>query len=325
MIKNLLKNEKYTFLVTGGAGFIGSNICEELIKLNQKVICLDNFSSGSPENISKLENSNNFTLLNMDIRNLDDCILASKNVDYIIHLAAFNGVFNSINNIIQYEENNVIGTLNIFEAGKINNVKKIVYASSSSVYGKIENGYCSIGEENEVISPYALTKYTCENYSRLYSEYFNIQIVGLRYFNVYGPKQRKSGNSIAVIPRFINSIMNNDEVVIYGNGKQKRDFTYIGNVTQATILACLSGKSKIYNVGCGETHTVLEILNTICRLLNKNPKVIFKNKRLGDIQNSFADITITKEELNYVPNLDLEKNILKTIQYYIRKSNTKND
>ena len=124
MIKNLLKNEKYTFLVTGGAGFIESNICEELIKLNQKVICLDNFSSGSPENISKLENSNNFTLLNMDIRNLDDCILASKNVDYIIHLAAFNGVFNSINNIIQYEENNVIGTLNIFEAAKINNVKK---------------------------------------------------------------------------------------------------------------------------------------------------------------------------------------------------------
>lgn len=110
--------------------------------------------------------------------------------------------------------------------------------------------------------------------------------------------------------------MNNDEVVIYGNGKQKRDFTYIGNVTQATILACLVGKSKIYNVGCGETHTVLEILNTICKLLNKNPKVIFKNKRLGDIQNSFADITITKEELNYVPNLDLEKNILKTIQYY---------
>ena len=228
------------FLVTGGAGFIGSNLCEAILNKGCKVRCLDNFSTGKRENIEGLLQNANFTLIEGDIRNLETCIEATKNVDYVLNQAAWGSVPRSIAMPLLYEEINIRGTLNMLEASRQNKVKKFVYASSSSVYGDEPNLPKVEGREGNLLSPYALTKRVDEEYAKLYTKLYGLDTIGLRYFNVFGRRQDPLGFYAAVIPKFVKQIMKGEQPIINGDGKHSRDFTYIDNVIEANLKACLS-------------------------------------------------------------------------------------
>ena len=233
------------FLVGGGAGFIGSNICEALVNRGYTVRCLDNLSTGKYENIEPLTNLVNFTFIKGDIRDLDTCMEAMQGVTYVMNQAAWGSVPRSIEMPLLYEEINIRGTLNMMEAARQNHVKKFVYASSSSVYGDHPVLPKKEGQEGNVISPYALTKKVDEEYGRLYKELYGLDTYGLRYFNVFGRRQDPDGAYAAVIPKFIKQLLHDEVPTINGDGRQSRDFTYIDNVIEANMKACLaSGESK---------------------------------------------------------------------------------
>ena len=225
------------FLVTGGAGFIGSNICEALVNMGYTVRCLDNLSTGKYENIEPLVGKDNFTFIKGDIRELDTCMEATKGVDYVMNQAAWGSVPRSIEMPLLYEEINIRGTLNMMEASRQNGVKKFVYASSSSVYGNTPTLPKKEGQEGKVISPYALTKKVDEEYGRLYKELYGLDTYGLRYFNVFGRRQDPNGMYAAVIPKFIKQLLHGEVPTINGDGKQSRDFTYIDNVIEGNLRA----------------------------------------------------------------------------------------
>lgn len=317
-------------LVTGGAGFIGANLCEVLLQKKNTVICLDNFSTGKRENISSFLENTNFKLIEGDIRNLEDCMLAASGVDYVLHQAALGSVPRSIKDPITTNDVNVSGFLNMLVAARDNNVKRFVYAASSSTYGdseslpKVEN---VIGKP---LSPYAVTKYVNELYADVFSKTYGLETIGLRYFNVFGRKQDANGAYAAVIPKFINQLMSLESPVINGDGTYSRDFTYIENVIQANLLSLLAGKAavnEVYNVAFGDRNTLVDLTSSLKELLSEyNPKIkniemIYGPNREGDIPHSHADISKAKKMLNYNPMFSLSEGLKESIHWYWKNLN----
>ena len=312
-------SEGSVFLVSGGAGFIGSNICDALIDMGYTVRCLDDLSTGKYENIEHLEGNDRFTFIKGDIRNLDTCMEACKDVDYVLNQAAWGSVPRSIEMPLLYEEINIRGTLNMMEAARKCGVKKFVYASSSSVYGDSTTLPKKEGQEGKVISPYALTKKVDEEYGRLYKELYGLDTYGLRYFNVFGRRQDPNGMYAAVIPKFIKQLLHGEVPTINGDGKQSRDFTYIDNVIEANLRACQASSEaagQAYNIGAGGRLFLNDIYSYLCKALDKDVEPIYGPARKGDVRDSNADISKARELLGYDPEYDFEKGIALAIDWY---------
>ena len=307
------------FLVTGGAGFIGSNLVEKILDLGYKVRCLDDLSTGNIENIEPFFKDNNFEFIQGDIRNYETCFKACKNVSYVLHQAAWGSVPRSIEMPLLYEEINIKGTLNMLEASRQNNVKKFVYASSSSVYGDEETLPKVEGREGNLLSPYAVTKKVNEYYGKLYKRLYNLDTYGLRYFNVFGRRQDPNGAYAAVIPKFIKQLLNDEAPTIHGDGKQSRDFTYIDNVIDANLKACLASSESsgtVFNIAAGGRDYLIDIYHELNKVLNKDIEPIFGPSRPGDIKHSNADITKAKNMLNYNPKHNFKKGLNMAIEWY---------
>ena len=307
------------FLVTGGAGFIGSNLCEAITDMGYQVRCLDDLSTGKQENVDLLADRPNYTFIKGDIRDLDTCMEACKGVDYVLNQAAWGSVPRSIAMPLLYEEINIHGTLNMMEAARQNGVKKFVFASSSSVYGdhpvlpKVE------GQEGNLLSPYALTKRVDEEYGKLYKKLYGLDTYGLRYFNVFGRRQDPDGAYAAVIPKFIKMLLHDEVPTINGDGKQSRDFTYIDNVIEANLKACLApseAAGNAFNVAYGGREYLIDIYYDLCKALGKNIEPNFGPDRAGDIKHSNADISKAKKRLGYDPDYDFTKGIALAIDWY---------
>lgn len=317
-IKYILPKEA-VFLVTGGAGFIGSNLCEAILKLGYVVRCLDNLSTGKRENISTFINNNNFSFIQGDIRSFETCNKACEGVDYILHQAAWGSVPKSIEMPLLYEDINITGTLNMMEAARKNGIKKFVYASSSSVYGDEPSLPKKEGREGNLLSPYAITKRVNEEYGKIYSKLYGLDTYGLRYFNVFGKNQDPNNVYAAVIPRFIKELLNDEVSTIYGDGKQSRDFTYIKNVIDANLKACIASKDaagEVFNIANGGRVYLIDVYRYLCKTLNKNINIIFGSDRIGDIKHSNADITKAQSMLGYNPEWSFEQGINLTIEWY---------
>lgn len=307
------------FLVTGGAGFIGSNLCEAITDMGYQVRCLDNLSTGKQENVDFLMNRGNYTFVKGDIRDLDTCMEACKGVDYVLNQAAWGSVPRSIEMPLLYEEINIRGTLNMMEAARQQGVKKFVFASSSSVYGdhpvlpKVE------GQEGNLLSPYALTKRVDEEYGKLYKKLYGLDTYGMRYFNVFGRRQDPDGAYAAVIPKFIRQLLRGEVPTINGDGKQSRDFTYIDNVIEANLKACLASSEaagQAFNIAYGGREYLIDIYYDLCKALGKNVEPNFGPDRAGDIKHSNADISKAKKLLGYDPDYDFAKGIALAIEWY---------
>ncbi len=310
-----------TFLVTGGAGFIGSNLCEALLTKGYRVRCFDNLSTGKRENVALFLGNPNYTFIKGDIRDFSSCMEACKNIDYVLHQAAYGSVPRSIENPLLYEEINIKGTLNMLEAARQNRVKKFVYASSSSVYGDDTNLPKLEGREGALLSPYALTKRANEEYGKLYTKLYHLETYGLRYFNVFGKRQDPNGDYAAVIPRFIKLLLEDEAPTIHGDGTQSRDFTYIENVIEANLKACqASGEAagQCYNIAFGETENLLEVYQKLNQALGKELQPIFGPPRQGDIKHSNADISKARRLLGYEPSWSFQEGLAEAIDWYKR-------
>ncbi|MEN8777111.1 MAG: SDR family oxidoreductase [Polaribacter sp.] len=321
---NIVLSEK-KILVTGGAGFIGSNLCEALLEKNNQVVCLDNFSTGKRENIAPFLKNPNFTLLEGDIRNLNDCINATKNVDFVLHQAALGSVPRSIKDPITSNDVNVSGFLNMLVASRDNGVKRFVYAASSSTYGDSEALPKVEGKIGNPLSPYAITKYVNELYASVFSKTYGLETIGLRYFNVFGKRQDPNGAYAAVIPKFISQFINLESPVINGDGSYSRDFTFIENIVQINLLSLVAGKNavnKVYNAAFGNRNTLNDLVIYLKDNLSVlNPEIgkvsiIYGDTRVGDIPHSHADISKAKKYLNYKPEFSLQKGLEKSIKWY---------
>lgn len=320
--KGIEFEEDSLFLVTGGAGFIGSNLCEAILKLGYRVRCLDDLSIGKQENIDLFIDNENYEFIKGDIRDYETCLDATSGVDYVLHQAAWGSVPRSVEMPLTYNDINIKGTLNILEASRENNVKKVVYASSSSVYGDEETLPKVEGKEGNVLSPYALTKSVDEKYAKLYSDLYGLDTYGLRYFNVFGRRQDPDGAYAAVIPKFIKLLLNDERPTINGDGKQSRDFTYIENVIEANLKA-LKADSKYsgeaFNIAFGGREYLNDIYSLLAELLDKkNIKPIYGPDRVGDIKHSNADISKAKRLLGYDPDWSFEKGIREAIEWYVK-------
>lgn len=317
--QDIVFDKDSVFLVSGGAGFIGSNICEALIGLGYTVRCLDDLSTGKYENIEHLTENERFTFIKGDIRNLDTCLETTKGVDYVMNEAAWGSVPRSIEMPLLYEEINIRGTLNMMEASRQNGVRKFVYASSSSVYGDSTTLPKKEGQEGKVISPYALTKKVDEEYGRLYKELYGLDTYGLRYFNVFGRRQDPNGMYAAVIPKFIKQLLHGEVPTINGDGMQSRDFTYIDNVIEANMRACQASSEaagQAFNIGAGGRLFLNDIYKYLCEALGKDVEPIHGPNRKGDVRDSNADISKARELLGYNPEYDFEKGIAIAIDWY---------
>ena len=308
-----------TFLVTGGAGFIGSNLCEAILSMGYTVRCMDNLSTGKYENIEPFLVNPRFTFLKEDIRELEACMEAVKGVDYVLNQAAWGSVPRSIEMPLLYEEINIRGTLNMMEASRQNHVKKFVYASSSSVYGDHPVLPKKEGQEGKLLSPYALTKHVDEEYGRLYKVLYGLDTYGMRYFNVFGRRQDPEGAYAAVIPKFIKQLMNGETPTINGDGRQSRDFTYVDNVIEANLKACLApseAAGEAFNIGAGGREYLIDVYYELCRALGKDVEPNYGPDRAGDIKDSNADISKARELLGYDPEYDFAKGIALAIDWY---------
>lgn len=317
--KDLKFPEDSKFLVTGGAGFIGSNLCEAILKLGYNVRCLDNFSTGKRENIEPFLSNPRFELVEGDIRDLDTCMKACEGVDYVSHQAAWGSVPRSIEMPLLYEDINIGGTLNMLEAARQNGVKRFVYASSSSVYGDEPNLPKREDRVGKVLSPYALTKKTDEEYARLYTTLYGLETVGFRYFNVFGRRQDPHGYYAAVIPKFLKALISGETPTINGDGMQSRDFTYIENVIEANLkglLAPSEAAGEAFNVAYGGQVYLIDLYNKLCELLGVDIKPNFGPDRAGDIKHSNADISKAQKLLSYNPDYSFEKGIVEAIEWY---------
>ncbi len=307
------------FLVTGGAGFIGSNLAERLLEMGAVVRVLDNLSTGKRENMKSFENHENFTFIEGDIRDLDTCFKATEGVDYVLNQAAWGSVPRSIEEPLLYEEINIRGTLNMMEASRRNGVKRFVYASSSSVYGDHPVLPKREGEEGNLLSPYALTKAVDELYGKIYTSLYGLETVGLRYFNVFGRRQDPDGAYAAVIPKFIKMLLTGERPVINGDGRQSRDFTYIDNVVEANLKSCFAPKEacgEAFNVAYGGRDYLIDIYYTLCELLGIELEPVFGPDRPGDIKHSNADISKARTLLGYDPEYDFASGIRLAIEWY---------
>jgi UDP-N-acetylglucosamine 4-epimerase len=317
--KELKFPKESVFLVTGGAGFIGSNLCEAILDMGCTVRCLDNLSTGRKENVEEMQSRQGYKFINGDIRDLDTCLQACEGVDYVLHQAAWGSVPRSIEMPLFYANNNIIGTANMLEAATKCGVKKFVYASSSSVYGDEPNLPKKEGIEGHLLSPYAVTKRVCEEYARQYFLYYDLDTYGLRYFNVFGRRQDPNGAYAAVIPRFLKLLINDQAPTINGDGKQSRDFTYIDNVIEANLKACLASKEaagQAYNIAYGGREYLIDIYYTLTDVLGKHIEPIFGPDRKGDIRHSNADISKARKLLGYDPEYDFAAGIKLAIDWY---------
>ncbi len=319
--KNLNFNKDTVFLVTGGAGFIGSNLCEAILKLGYKVRCLDDLSTGKQENIDIFLGNPNYEFVKGDIKDFDTCIKATKGIDYVLNQAAWGSVPRSIEMPLFYCANNITGTLNMLEASRQNGVKKFVYASSSSVYGDEPELPKKEGIEGNLLSPYAVTKRCDEEWAKQYTKHYGLDTYGLRYFNVFGRRQDPNGAYAAVIPKFIKLLLNDERPTINGDGRQSRDFTYIENVIEANLKACLApheAAGEAYNIAYGGREYLIDIYYTLTKALGKDIEPIFGPDRAGDIKHSNADISKARKLLGYNPEWDFNKGIKEAIDWYIR-------
>lgn len=326
-IKALNLNPKYNILVTGGAGFIGSNLSEALISNGNKVTCLDNFATGKRKNIAHLLLHKNYTLIEGDIRNLNDCHKACENIDYILHQAALGSVPRSINDPITSNDVNVSGFLNMLVAARDAKVKRFVYAASSSTYGdskdlpKVEN---IIGKP---LSPYAITKYVNELYADIFNKTYGLETIGLRYFNVFGRKQDPNGAYAAVIPKFVMQLMKYDSPIINGDGTYSRDFTYIDNVIEMNIRSIVTDNKEaintVYNVAYGERTDLNELITLLKKHLSTfDPKIAdvdvkYGPNRQGDVPHSLASINKAKKLLGYNPKFNINKGLKEAVHWYL--------
>ncbi len=311
------KNSK--FLVTGGAGFIGSNLVEKILELGYQVRVLDNLSTGKEENIKEFIGHSRFLLIKGDIRNLEDCQKACRNVDYVLHQAALGSVPRSIEDPIATNDTNICGTLNMMIAARDNHVKRFVYASSSSVYGDSKELPKKEDRIGKPLSPYAISKLTGELYGKNFFDLFGLPTIGLRYFNVYGKRQDSNSIYAAVIPIFIKKLLNSEIPKIYGDGKQSRDFTYVGNVVQANLRACIAEQEalgKVFNIGNEERITINDLYLKLCESLNMDRIPNYLSERAGDIKHSNADISYAKNILKYEPDYSFNEGIEKCIDWY---------
>jgi UDP-N-acetylglucosamine 4-epimerase len=318
--KNIGFAEGTKFLVTGAAGFIGSNLVEAILELGYQVRGLDNFSTGKRENVREFMDYPNYEFIEGDILDFDTCMNVCEGVDYVLHQAAWGSVPRSIEMPLLYEEINIKGTLNMMEAARQNGVKKFVYASSSSVYGDEPNLPKKEGREGNVLSPYALTKKVDEEYGKLYSKLYGLDTYGLRYFNVFGRRQNPNGAYAAVIPKFIKQLLNGEQPTINGDGSQSRDFTYIENVIEANLKACKASSQaagQAYNIAYGGREYLIDIYNELCKALGKDINPIYGPGRAGDIKHSNADISKAKEMLGYDPEWSFERGIRAEIEWYM--------
>ena len=317
--KNLKFPENSLFLVTGGAGFIGSNLCEAILNLGYKVRCLDDLSTGKQENVDLFINNPNYEFIKGDIKDFETCKKACEGVDYVLNQAAWGSVPRSIEMPLFYNVNNITGTLNMLEAARQSGVKKFVYASSSSVYGDEPNLPKTEGREGNLLSPYALTKRCDEEWAKQYTLHYGLDTYGLRYFNVFGRRQNPDGAYAAVIPKFIKMLLNDEVPTINGDGKQSRDFTYIENVIEANLKACLAtheAAGNAFNVAYGGREYLIDIYNTLTTALNKDIKPNFGPDRKGDIKHSNADITKARNLLGYDPDYDFKRGLNEAIEWY---------
>ena len=316
-------------LITGGAGFIGSNLCAYFLEHNE-VVCLDNFATGHRHNIEKFLSNPKFTLIEGDIRDFDTCVQATSGMDYVLHQAALGSVPRSINDPITSNDVNVGGFLNMLTAARNANVKRFVYAASSSTYGDSE----SLPKVEDVIgkplSPYAVTKYVNELYADVFSKTYGIQTIGLRYFNVFGRNQDPNGAYAAVIPKFVAQFLNHESPVINGDGNFSRDFTYIDNVIQMNELALFTENPEaintVYNTAFGERTTLNELVNGIKENLAvfdpeiANVSIVYGENRIGDIPHSLASIDKAKNLLGYAPKFSMKEGLKEAVKWYWEKS-----
>ncbi|HRR98465.1 MAG TPA: SDR family oxidoreductase [Candidatus Syntrophosphaera sp.] len=305
------------YLVTGGAGFIGSNLVRKLLEMNEDVRILDNFATGKRENVLPYIDNPHLTVIEGDLRSFHIVRTAVKGVDYILHQGALPSVPRSINDPITTNDVNILGTLNILEAAKEFGVKRVVCASSSSIYGNSETLPKVETMPVNPMSPYALTKYAQERYCQIYYNLYGLETVALRYFNVFGPNQDPTSQYSAVIPKFIKLMSEDKEPVIYGDGTQSRDFTYVDNVVYANLLACNAEKAagEVINVACGESYMLLELVKMINEILGKNIEPKFDLERPGDVKHSCAGIDKAKELLGYGVKVDFKEGLARTIDF----------
>lgn len=311
------------FLVTGGAGFIGSNLCEAILGMGGRVRCLDDLSTGRLANIQPfIDNSPRFEFVKGDVKDLETCVKACEGVTYVMHEAAWGSVPRSLEQPLFYSLNNIQGTLNMLEAARRAGVRTFVYASSSSVYGDSASLPKREGGEGALLSPYALTKRCDEEWARQYSLHYGLRTVGLRYFNVFGRRQTPDGPYAAVIPKFIAQLMRGERPTIFGDGLQSRDFTYVANVVEANLRACLApdeASGRAFNVAAGGRETLLDVYSAIAGALGSSLEPVFDAPRAGDIRHSHADISLSCAMLGYDPSYDFAAGLAEALAWY--KSN----
>lgn len=316
---NLVFPDKSVFLVTGGAGFIGSNLCEAILSLGYQVRCLDDLSTGKQENVDLFIDNPQYTFIKGDIKDLNTCLRACEGVDYVLNQAAWGSVPRSIEMPLFYCANNITGTLNMLEAARQQGVKKFVYASSSSVYGDEPNLPKREGKEGNLLSPYAVSKRADEEWAKQYTLHYGLDTYGLRYFNVFGRRQDPNGAYAAVIPKFIKQLLNGESPTINGDGKQSRDFTYIENVIEANLKACLASHEaagETFNIAYGGREYLIDIYYELTEALAINIEPNFGPDRVGDIKHSNADITKAQQLLDYNPEWSFERGIKAAIEWY---------
>ena len=315
-------------LITGAAGFIGSNLCSFMIKKRASVLGLDDFSTGKQENLLEFDNISNFSFVKGDIRDFKTCLKATNNIDFVLHQAALGSVPRSVNDPINTNEVNITGFLNMLEASKQNGVKRFIYAASSSTYGdsvELPKVEAKIGNP---MSPYAVTKLTNELYASVYNRSFGIETIGLRYFNVFGKRQDPNGPYAAVIPKFISQVLNRENPTINGDGSYSRDFTYIGNVLKMNYLALTTENKKafgqVFNTAVGNRISILEMTNEIIEGIQKRipnlgeVKINFGPIRNGDVAHSHADISKSVKILGYKPSHSFKKGLSDSLDWYIK-------